>query len=425
MELVIQAGKLQKVLAGAKEIVGKSTEDVASLTHHVLLQYEPEKNILNFLAGDKELNHYTAVEIEEPAGERVSYVGEQTFLSIACTRLLDAVAGVAKETLVTIDGTQVYETPATLSQAQVTYPDTHIRIEASDGRGYALFKDQLKTINNVTSLTINQKVLRDMINSTVFCVSVKAAQHQSLNNLFLSLYSNYIETAGVDYMRMAVAKYQFPVNSTPYEFQGEVRVSETTPLVVSMSKKSALELQKFLSDDEDNITIVFYINENGQVKMISIDKYGENLIFNLVFSRPPDYNRLIPSIDSLKHDIVCSIPSLSEALKRSNKFGDIVALKGENNHLQLSSFVTNSNESFSTVIKVQQQSNDFALRVSGKHFSDILTPLMDVVKEGKETTVPEISLNYIPGTVPIFLVKELHNDQLDRTFILTPYTTIS
>ncbi|RIY32397.1 hypothetical protein CKF54_04875 [Psittacicella hinzii] len=434
MKLVLQAHKLQKALSTAREVVSKTLDPSIVLSQHVLLDFSEEDKV-TFLAGDKELNHSVIITVEPEEGEFVnfpdSFVVERKGelvkqLSVSCNSFVDAISGLNGKTLVTLEFTKQ---PAynELTYANLTYETTVVRIEASNGQGYALLQESLKDAVSISTLDISERVFRDIIQSTIFCVSIKASKHASLHTLILSLTPTQLKVFGGDYSRIALCSYPFKDEKPPYNIVGFRNFSEENPLTFNLSRRIGAELLRLLSNEEKLVRLFFHLTQSGHVQYLQVTRGDEELIFNLTYSKPPMYSHIIPEV--FDNDVVCNAAEIKDKLNRSIKFGEIILINSADNVLTLSASNPGTLDSFSTEInsvKTNPNSQPLNLRIQGKHFIELINPLQESAKL-RQYPVDQmmLSLNFVNKKVPVFVVKDLDNDELDRTYVLTPYNNVA
>lgn len=425
MNLVIQAQKLQKVLNIAKDIVGKTKEEDSVLSNHVLVRIDPDAQNVRFLAADKEMNHYSYISLEKDLGEYCdSGEADIRLVSLSCSRLIDAVSGL-NDQLVTIKAPDIRADDTELKSADITYDRTAIRIEASNGRGYPVFKNQIDKISNVASLKISERILADMIRSVLFCVSVKTTQHASFSNLIFSLHKDRIVSLGADYTRIGICTYSLP-SQDMYDFSKckTFSVGDNMNLLVNLSRKSAQELLRQLSNEDKELQVCLYINDSGIVKMIQIEKENESFIFNLLHSKLPNYSHLIP--ESINHDVLVSAEKLRDQLSRSTKFSEVIAMQTvRNDGMYLSASDNLTSEYFSSKLDcIEFNREELKVRLSAKQLLELFSPLFESRKarEGKLSDFA-LSLNYfdVNPTISVIIATELDNPEFDRKYVLTPY----
>ncbi|RIY37139.1 hypothetical protein [Psittacicella gerlachiana] len=434
MKLVLQAYKLQKALTTAREVVSKTLDPSIVLSQHVLLDFAKE-NQVTFLAGDKEINHSITIAVEPEEGEFLDFPESFTLytkenepikqLSVSCNSFVDAITGLNGKTLVTLEFTKP-PVANELTYANLTYETTVVRIEASNGQGYALLKESLSDAVSISTLDIPERIFKDIIQSTIFCVSVKASKHASLHTLILSLTPTQLKAFGGDYSRIALCSYFFR-EQKPYHIEGFNNFYEENPLTFNLSRRVGAELLRLLSVSEAKVRLVFHLTQSGHVQYLQLCKDDQELIFNLTYSKPPMYGHIVP--DHFDDDVICNASEIKDKLNRSTKFGEIILINSAENVLTLSASNPGTLDSFSTEIKnvkTNPESEPLNLRVQGKHFIELINPLQESAKL-RQAPVEEmlLSLNFVNKKVPVFVVKELDNNELDRTYVLTPYNNVA
>lgn len=433
MKLVLQAHKLQKALTTAKEVVSKTLDPSIVLSQHVLLDFSQE-NQITFLAGDKEINHSVIITVEPSEGEFLSFPKEFEIetkdghvikqLSVSCNSFVDAVTGLNGKTLVTLEFTKP-PLAGELTYANLTYETTVVRVEASNGQGYALLNESLKDAVAISTLDVSERILKDIIQSTIFCVSVKASKHTSLHTLIMSLTPTKLKAFGGDYSRIALCSYTF--QGTPYVINGFNGFAEDKPLTFNLSRRVGAELLRLLSVTDDTVKLTFHLTASGHVQYLQVVKNDEELIFNLTYSKPPMYSHIVP--ETFADDVVCNATEIKDKLNRSIKFGDIILINSADNVLTLSATNSGTLDSFSTEItnvKTNPDSAPLNLRIQGKHFIELISPLQESARF-RQVAPDEmlLSLNFVTKKVPVFVVRDLDNNELDRTYVLTPYNSVA
>lgn len=439
MKLVIQQQKLSKVLNIAKEILSnsnKSGDDSSVLAHHVLVSVFPEENKVVFLAADKELNHDLTVFLDTQAGESCSVEPNGVSqISIYAARLVHAISGLPKEKLITIDSRDIKSTDETVSLANVTFPGTDINIEASNGCGYPKFADHLVKFKNIAILSISERILHDLIRSTVFCVNSGGSYHRVLNNLSLSLTKDKLEAIGADVPRIGYCSYNFNGNAFDFSNCDNSAVNDSSQLVISLSKKAADTLNRNLGNEEREIKLKLFITDAGNVKMLQLEKDNQSLVFNCMQSKLPNIGDLIPK--SVNHDVIVKASELHEHVNRIKNFGSILAVESDKTRLLLSTQDKSSHERINAEIAVVSTNKEhIELRCSVDHLLEIFSPLNES-KRARDAVIRAdggskadintdylLSLNYIDTRIPMFLVTEVDNNEINRLFILTIFTNI-
>lgn len=432
MKLVLKAEKLKRAFTIAREVAAKAIDVHNILSQHVLMDFSQE-NQITFLAGDKELNHSYTVTLEEAEYFEFPEVFERKEngniikqLSVSCNSVADAITGVHDSTLIHIEFPKV-PAPKELTHANLTYDTTVVRVEASNGQGYALLAESFHETVSISTLTLPERLLKDVIQSTIFCVSLKASKHASLHTLIFSLTPTKLTAFGGDYARIALCDYIFDENAPkPYVINGFDVFSENEPLRFNLSRRTGIELQNFLKATDESITLTFYLTKSGNVQYLHAKRVDEELIFNLTYCKPPQYQHIVP--DNLNHHAVVNATEVRDKLNRSTKFGEVILLTSEPGLLRLSSSNPGTIDSFSTDMPAHTNDAEppLNLRVHGKHFIDLINPLQESAKmRGQEAKDVSISLNFSHKKVPVFVVSDMTTKELNRLYILTPFNNMN
>lgn len=136
----------------------------------------------------------------------------------------------------------------------------------------------LETSNWETELTIEQSVLKGLLERTQFCMAQQDVRYY-LNGLLFELEKNTLKTVATDGHRMAISEVTLAEGASNNNIEKQVIIP----------RKGVIELIRFLGDNE--APAVVQINPN-HIRV----KAGEIcLTSKLIDGRFPDYNQVIPA----------------------------------------------------------------------------------------------------------------------------------
>lgn len=154
------------------------------------------------------------------------------------------------------------------------------------------------------SMSLERKVLRDLIKKTLYAASGDSTR-RNLNGTLLELEGSEIRMVGTDGHRLAFTLHQLPA---PVSETGKARS-------VILPKKALGEILKFL-DDEEETPITFYLDESHA----SFKKEKFHLVSRLVDDQFPLYRQVIPTDN--KHKATADRETFLHALKRVSIMAD-------------------------------------------------------------------------------------------------------
>ncbi len=156
---------------------------------------------------------------------------------------------------------------------------------------------QLPEFKDSESITLPQKILKEMISLTVFAVSRDETRYV-LNGILFIIKDKKIKFVATDGRRLAVAERELP----------EKTVLEKNVIIPT---KTAQELSKLLGDERD-VKILFSENQ------MFFDLGKTKIVSRLVEGEFPNYEQVIP--EEIKEKIKVNRQSLLSAARRASLF---------------------------------------------------------------------------------------------------------
>ncbi len=146
------------------------------------------------------------------------------------------------------------------------------------------------------AFSISQKVLKTLLGQIAFSMAVNDIRYY-LNGMLFVADGKTLSIVATDGHRLAFA-------STELEVEVPVRQEVILP------RKTVVELQRLLSNDNENVTFQFAANQ------AKLSFSGMDFVTKLVDGRFPDYKRVIPK--STAHHVEINRIALLAALQRTN-----------------------------------------------------------------------------------------------------------
>jgi DNA polymerase III, beta subunit len=206
------------------------------------------------------------------------------------------------------------------------------------------------------TVRVQEKLLRDMINQTIFSAAT-AEDKPILTGLMFQMEPNALEIVALDGYRMAVRSQQII---------SEIEASCVVPA------RTARDIARILEDSEKNVKITI----NGNMALFELD--GTEVISRLLEGEYIKYKNLLPK--GSKTDITIERELLYDAVERAS----VLAREGSNNLVKLeirdnimnissNSEIGNMDEN----IPVIQNGDNLTIAFNAKYILDVLKSIED------------------------------------------------
>ena len=294
MKLIINKEKLLKALQLAEDII--SAKNTMSILSNLLL--ETSDNNLIIISTDLETTIKTQLNSE---------VLKQGAITIFAKKLTEIIRELPNDDIeMNLDENKYLEIQSKSKQIKAK-----LRIKGISKEDYPVLPEFKKN----KSITIPQKILKDMIRKTIFSVSKDEIQG-TISGIKLELKDKKLRMVATDARRLALMDYKLDTN---------VVIEE-----VIIPQKVLTELLKILND-EGNIEI------NISEKQVYFKVDNIELISRLIDGKFPDYNQVIPN--SFEKKIILPSEKVLNAIKRvsimtSEKQTSKIIMKFTSNNLE-------------------------------------------------------------------------------------------
>ena len=149
------------------------------------------------------------------------------------------------------------------------------------------------------SMTLSQGELKQLIDLTHFAMAQQDVRYY-LNGLLLEFAEQRLRAVATDGHRLAIADLDIDQGGMP------------VPRSVILPRKGVMELNRTLGMGEENITIVISANQ------IQIDLPNLTFVSKLIEGKFPDYDRVVPLIETCDKRITVDRESLRQSLARAS-----------------------------------------------------------------------------------------------------------
>jgi len=220
-------------------------------------------------------------------------------------------------------------------------------LPADDFPKLQLEDDKLETI------TISQKVLKELINLTAYS-ALKDTAKRNLNGLFFKFEDKNVEVVGTDAHRLAYVKKAL---KGPVKAKFEYII----PL------KTINEIAKIINDEDKDITINFY------PKLVEFKLDNIEIVSRIIDESYPNYNQVIPK--EFNMSAIVNKEELHSSLRRavtiSSDKAKIVSFKFEKNKMFINAQTQDEGEAFEE-IDVKYDSEPIEVSYNAVYMTDVL-----------------------------------------------------
>ncbi|MFY0663589.1 MAG: DNA polymerase III subunit beta [Natronospirillum sp.] len=271
MNLKVSREDLLKPLQFVAGVVEK--RNTLAILANVLL--EVEGDVLTLTGTDLEVELVARLPLLEPA--------EHSAVTLPAKKLLDICKSLPAESVIDLmqDGDRVIIKTGRSRYNLATLP--------------AVEFPNIQTEEDTAPVTLPQRVLRKVIDSTTFAMAVQDVRYY-LNGMLLELKDKQLRSVATDGHRLAMALTKLD--------------TDVPNVQVIVPRKGILELQRIIDDSDKNLTLELTSNH----MRATLDQY--TFTTKLVDGKFPDYERVIPRGGD--KEIIADKESLKMVLSRAS-----------------------------------------------------------------------------------------------------------
>jgi DNA polymerase III subunit beta len=272
--IVIKAA--QEKLLGALQSVAGIVERRHTLPILANVLMRKNSNAIEFTTSDLEIQVRTTAELGGDAGNLSTTVGAR--------KLIDILRALPSDQVVTLAAAQ--------NKLTLTGGKSRFTLQTLPSDDFPLVNE---SVDFGPTFSVPQKTLRDLVNQVHFAMAVHDIRYY-LNGILFIAEGKMLTLVATDGNRLALA-------------QATLTAEVPNKQEVILPRKTVLELQRLLHDDDTAIEMRFAANQ------AKFSFSGMEFVTKLVEGKFPDYNRVIPK--SHKNSVVLGRAPLLACLQRA------------------------------------------------------------------------------------------------------------